>query len=55
VTVGGLDPERTYGDSRLLFLPDAPIVGPILSVLGAAFLLIGALVATGLALLGARG
>jgi hypothetical protein len=55
VTVHGLDPGRSYAESRLLVLPDVALVGSILQVLACAFLLIGSLVATGLALFAARG
>jgi len=55
VTVRGLDPKRSYAESRLLFLPNVPLVGLILQVVATAMLMIGALVATGLALFAARG
>jgi hypothetical protein len=55
VTVHGLDPGRDYAESRLLVLPDVALVGSILQVVATAMLMIGALVATGLALFAARG
>jgi hypothetical protein len=55
VTVRGLDPKRSYAESRLLFLPNVPVVGLILQVVATAILMMGALVATGLALFATRG
>jgi hypothetical protein len=55
VSVHGLDPKRSYAESRLLFLPNVALVGRILAVVATAILMIGALVATGLALFAARG
>ena len=55
VTVHGLDPQRSYAESRLLVLPDVAVVGKILAVVACSILMIGSLVATGLALFAARG
>jgi len=48
VSVHGLRPERSYAESRLLFIPDLAVLGRILAVVALGIACVGSLVASGL-------